>query len=156
MRTTVLSVMLLLLIGTLAGAMMVKVEIPELVANSTNIITGKVLSVTSYYTPDHKSIYTVIDIAVQSEIAGSTNSSEIAIRQAGGIMPDLGLAIEDMPVFNTGEAVILFLAPNGDGTFKVGDMRQGKYTIANDTIVENGEPVSQFMAEISSASLGVR
>ncbi len=156
MKVMVLSAALLLLIGTLASAIMVKVEMPELVANSTNIIAGKVLSVTSHYTPDHKSIYTVIDIAVQSELAGSTNASEIAIRQAGGVMPDLGLAISDMPVFAAGEDVILFLAKNGDGTYGVSDMRQGKYTIAGDTIVENGEPVSQFFAEISSALAEVR
>ena len=156
MRITVLSVLMLLLAGTIAGAIMVKVEVPELVANSTNIITGKVLSVTSHYTANHKSIYTVIDIAVQSELEGSTNASEIAIRQPGGVMPDLGLAIEDMPVFAAGEDVILFLAKNGDGTYGVSDMHQGKYTIANDTILENGEPVSQFIAEISSALAEVR
>jgi hypothetical protein len=156
MRIGVLAIVMLLLAGTLAGAVMVKMEMPELVANASNIITGRVLSVTSHYTADHKSIYTVIDIAVQSELAGSTNASEIAIRQPGGVMPDLGLAIEDMPVFQAGEDVILFLASNGDGTYKVGDMHQGKYTIANDTIVENGEPVSQFIAEISSALAEVR
>ena len=100
MRIMVLSAAMMILATTMAGAVMVKVETPELVASSTNIITGKVLAVTSHYTPNHKSIYTVIDIAVQSELAGRTNSSEIVIRQNGGVMPDLGLAIEDMPVFN--------------------------------------------------------
>lgn len=156
MRIAVLSVLMLLLAGTIAGAVMVKVETPELVAISTNIVTGKVLAVTSHYTQNHKSVYTTIDIAVGSEMAGSTNSSEIVIKQNGGVMPDLGLAIEDMPVFHQGEDVILFLAKNDDGNYGVADMHQGKYTIANDTIMENGEPVSQFMAEISSALAEVR
>jgi len=156
MRIMVLSAAILILATTIAGAVMVKVDTPELVASSTNIVTGKVLAVTSHYTPNHKSIYTTIDIAVQSELAGSTNSSEITIRQNGGVMPDLGLAIEDMPVFSVGEDVLLFLAKNGDGIYGVAEMHQGKYTVANDTIMENGEPVSQFMAEISSAIAEVR
>jgi hypothetical protein len=156
MKIMVLSAVMLILATTLAGAIMVKVETPELVASATNIVTGKVLAVTSHYTPNHKSVYTTIDIAVGSELAGSTNASEIVIRQNGGVMPDLGLAIEDMPVFQAGEDVILFLAKNGDGTYGVAQMHQGKYTIANDTVVENGEPVSQFMAEISSALAEVR
>jgi len=147
---------MLVLATTMAGALMVKVETPELVASSTNIVTGKVLAVTSHYTANHKSVYTTIDIAVQSELAGSTNSSEIVIRQAGGVMPDLGIAIEDTPVFHQGEDVVLFLTGNGDGTYRVADMRQGKYTIANDAIMENGEPVSQFMAEISAAIAEVK
>jgi len=142
---------ILLLTFITAPAIMVKLDTSQLTANASHIITGKVLSVESHYTQDRQSIYTEVIVAVGNQLKGNTNSPELTIRFPGGEMEDMGLWIEDSPVFHYGEDVILFLVRNDDGSYKVWDMHQGKYTVANDIVVENGLAVGEFLNDIQSA-----
>ncbi len=151
MKISLLIILILLLTNITAPAIMVELHIPQLTANASHIITGKVLSVESYYTADGLSIYTEVIVAVGNQLKGDAQNPEVTIRFPGGEVQDKGLWIEDSPVFRFGENVILFLLPNGDGSYRVGDMHQGKFTVANDVVMENGLAVGEFLNQIQSA-----
>lgn len=141
---------LLLSVFTMANAIMVKMETAELTDNADYILTGKIVGVESHWTADHKSIVTDVRVMVGSPIKGNVNSSEITVRQPGGTTADLGLWLEDSPVFRSGEEVILFLIQQSDGTYLVKDQVQGKYTVVGDTVVEKEMPMAQFLNEITA------
>ena len=151
MKKSLFIILILLLTSITAPAIMVKLDTPQLTANASHIITGKVLSVESYYTADGLSIYTEVIVAVGNQLKGDAQNPEVTIRFPGGVVQDKGLWVEDSPVFRFGENVILFLLPNHDGSYRVGDMHQGKFTVANDVVMENGLAVGEFLNQIQSA-----
>jgi hypothetical protein len=144
-------ILILLLTSITAPAIMDKLNTLQLSANASHIITGQVLSVESHYTADGTSIYTEVLVAVGNQLKGDVRNPEVTIRFPGGEVHDMGLWIEDSPDFRFGENVILFLLPNDDGSYRVGDMHQGKFTVANDVVMENGLAVGEFLNQIQSA-----
>lgn len=94
------------------------------------ILTGQVLEVRSGWDPNVDTIYTYVTVHVDEVLKGAIGSNRITIKQLGGVVDELGLAIADQPTFAAGEEVLLFLEVRPrDGTLYTSALWQGKWLI---------------------------
>ncbi len=137
-------------------ALMRKIPIPELRERAHWIVIGRVGDVTSVWNPDRTMIYSRARISVQDWIKGTKPRHELVVRTEGGRVGRITCYVSDEPCFATGERVLLFLEPDPDspGTQKVIGLFQGKYTIKDERIVENGLALSDFMTRIRFGGKG--
>jgi len=133
---TLLSAFLCLLVS--AGTAMV-IEIPagELDNLSTLVVTGTVTGLSSRWSDDQSGIYTDVTLAVEQVEKGLADNS-IVVRVPGGEVGDVGLAVEDVPVFSVGDRVRLHLAPAPGGGYSLVSFRQGAQP------VEDGKPLAYY------------
>jgi len=131
-------------------AIMTKASMADLAAGSTGIVQGKVTSVTSQWDTEGKTIFTYVTVAVNRWLKG-TGAKAVTIRIPGGEVGDVGLWVEDTPVFREGQDVITFLEPSGEeSVMKVKAMFQGKFTVENGKVIEAGLPIGDFVRMVSS------
>ncbi len=137
----------LVLSGTSRGIMR-KVEIPEMVQRAGTIVHGTVLS-NECKMADDGTIYTYTTITVVEELTGSSSQGTITIRNMGGEIDAKGLRVSDVPTFEPGEEVFLFIEPEPrvEETELVG-WEQGKFTARDGIIERTGQSVEDFRAEI--------
>jgi hypothetical protein len=87
--------------------------------------------------------YVVIDI--DNAFYNHITDGYTIIRHEGGEIEDIGLWVSDQPVFNVGEEVIVFVQEDLDtGYMSVAGLFQGKFTVENGIVVENGLTVRDF------------
>jgi hypothetical protein len=106
-----------------------KMELPQLVTASDNIVQGHVQSVESRY--EGRRIYTFVSVAVDDPIKGAKRSA-VVLRQLGGTVGFKTTWIAGMPQFKAGDQVVVFAHDRHDGTFDIVGLNQGKYDIVND------------------------
>jgi hypothetical protein len=111
-----------------------KIELPQLVSVSDNIVQGRVESVEARY--EGKMVYTYVSVAVDDPLKGDRRRT-VLVRQIGGAIGAKTVWIAGMPQFKVGAQVIVFLKDRHDGTFDVIGLNQGKYDIVNDYAVSN-------------------
>jgi hypothetical protein len=111
-----------------------RMELPQLVAASDNIVQGRVESMESRYEANR--IYTYVSITVDDPIKGAPRKA-VLVRQLGGTVGAKRTWIPGMPQFTSGSQVIVFLRDRHDGTFDVAGLNQGKYDIDKDFAVAN-------------------
>jgi hypothetical protein len=95
-----------------ASAIMMPVTPEQLTARSELIVTGTVVSLNSYWS--NSLIYTDVVVAPDRFMKGSSDAN-VTVRVPGGEVGNQGLAVEDMPVFSTGQKVTLYLTRANDG-----------------------------------------
>jgi hypothetical protein len=140
MRNRSLAVLILLLAFGAAGslnAMMVQLSPTDLSAQAQVIATGTVTGVTSQWDDSHSTIYSDVTVSVERVDKGDAANRTLTVRVPGGEVGDVGLAVEDMPKFMTGQKVTLNLIRSTDrAVFTLVGGGQGT-TIA-------GKPPTQF------------
>lgn len=140
----------LLLAGN-ALAITIKMSVEELTNEATTIIRGTVLDLRSHWNKERTHIVTDVTISAQEYIKGY-EGGEIIIQVPGGTVGELGEWVEDVPTFEKGQEVILFLGDNE--YFRAVGWHQGKFTVEKDTVLEIGLPVDTFMAGIRQTITG--
>ena len=95
---------------------------------SDTIIIGHVTSKDSYW--DNKKIYTSIILEVDQFVKNNNGetSSSIELKIPGGKVGDIGLEVDQAPIFKIGEKVMLFLKKTNDSYFPFG-FNYGVYQI---------------------------
>jgi hypothetical protein len=80
-----------------------------------------------------------------------TGPKAITIRTPGGEVGDIGLWVEDVPVFFKDQEVIAFVKPIPEESFmQVHGQYQGKFTVENGKVVESGLPIADFVNMVRS------
>lgn len=134
---------------TTSSALMIKLDLEEIIAHSTLVIRGTVENISYAWNEDQTAIFTYVTLSIQEPIKGSPPPEAITIRYMGGAIGGLRLEIEDTPVFNLGEDVITFLDQKTEpGVIKICGAFQGKYTIESGVVKENNLPVEHFINTI--------
>ena len=122
-----------LIITTLAVApsyAQIRLSDPHMAANSEVIVTGTVVDVRSAWDSEVDTIYTYITLQVDEVIKGRLIGSRIVIKELGGVVGNLGLAVGDSAVYSPGEEVMTFLARRPrDDTWQTNGDWQGKWSI---------------------------
>ena len=134
-RQTSLGVLLgiLLLLPTPCSATSVaKVEMRQLVEQSSSIVHGTVASTRSHWNDDHTLIVTDVHVRVTAALKGQPGN-EIVVTQPGGVVGKLQVEIPGASPFRTGEETILFVAPGSGGRLYVTGLSQGRLEIVMDT-----------------------
>jgi hypothetical protein len=115
----------------------VRMDLQALVQESDSIVQGRIERVDAQWDDQKKTIFTYIFIRVHDPLKGEFRPN-VLIRQLGGKVGDMNLSIIGMPVFRSGEEVIVFLKSNPtEATYHVVGLTQGKYEVKTDFAVAN-------------------
>jgi hypothetical protein len=151
MRRMLLCVTLAVLAAS-AGAIMVPQTTADLVGHATLVVTGTVESV-NYTPPDGRMIIsTEARVRIDETVVGASAEDVVTVRALGGRYGDTALVVEDQPVFEEGEEVVLFLAPDAKGGYHCPDATQGKKTIISGTVLPDGVTLDSFLAAVAAAA----
>jgi hypothetical protein len=107
-----------------AFAAMVEMSPADLAAGSDLIVTGTVTGVASRWNSDQSAIYTDVTLSASIFEKGSADRV-IVVRVPGGEVGDVGMAVEDYPVLQSGDNVRLHLTLGADGVFLLVGGMQG-------------------------------
>jgi hypothetical protein len=92
----------------------------HLAATSSAIVTGRVADITSGRDLDTGAAHRYVTIAVDATVKGRIGEREIVLKQA---------SVDNQATFAVGEAVLLFLTTNADGTLSTAGLWQGKWVL---------------------------
>jgi len=127
-----------------------KLTLEELTARADLIVLGTVTDLTSQWTTDHKSIYTLATLLVEELIKGESSEGEIVIMIPGGTAEGVTQSMENAASFRVSERAVVFLEQGGDTTFSVVGGFQGKYTIEDDKIAGSDTSLVEFISRIKT------
>lgn len=102
----------------------------ELVAQSDAIVQGRVLKVSSFWSPSGRLIVSEAMIEVEETIAGRA-PSVVVLRTAGGTVGGYTVEAHGFPKFAVNDRLVLFVQGAGD-LAKVTGYQQGQYRIVRD------------------------
>lgn len=132
---TLAALALLALTPPAIASTVLQLDMQSLVANSDQIVIGRVANLESYLEKDGR-VYTAITIDVDESLKGQPDK-QLVIRQIGGRTDDLATIVPGMPDFKPQEEVVLFLelhqAKKQQPDLKIPvitGMSQGKFTVA--------------------------
>jgi len=135
-----------------AAAAMVEQTTAQLAANSSDIISGEVLSKQSRWNESETFIFTDVSIRVNELLKGTLAvSSTITVMVPGGEVGEVGLGVEHAAQFEVGQKVIVFLSPIEGSVYGVTSWEQGKYTLKDSQVQEKRMSISSFKDEIRKA-----
>ncbi len=135
----------------LAATTVKKMDLPELVKTSENIVQGRVEQVYAQWDAEKRLAFTYVSITVDDPMKGERRRT-VLIRQIGGKIGSLHVSVAGSPIFQKGEEVIVFLKGQSDGTFQVVGLNQGKYEIVDRTAVSNISGVTLVDADTGQIS----
>jgi hypothetical protein len=156
MKRGTLSIIFLIFVLFLGGIQalgsVIKMSIKELTTKSDLIVIGKVTDATSKWATDRSNIYTYVTINVEEFIKGSHLTNEILIQVLGGAVEGENIAaiVTDMPSFQKGERVVLFLErSHSPEYFLVLTGQYGKFKVTpNNQIQGRSTSLESFRQEI--------
>jgi len=159
-KRAVRCVIVLLIMGLVTGkaqALIIEYSLPELVQASDLIVRGQVIKTECHWgspsgAPDGRIIVTDVTMIAEELFKGTLDTVAFTVRTDGGVIDTIGLWVEDQPRFRVGQEAIVFLgAEADDGVRRVTNLFNGKYTIADEVIRENGLLVSRFEDSVRQA-----
>lgn len=114
------------------GSIIPRMSLEEMVSESDSIVDGVVESVESRW--EDRMIFSYITIRIDDSMKGPRSRTAV-VRQVGGRIGNRMLDVPGMPVFDTGDRVVVFLGDTRNGTYHVVGMAQGRYRVQNDRAV---------------------
>ena len=142
--------MLFAVVGT-ASADVEEMSLADLIGKASTILQGKVSKVEPHWDKDQTMIYTSVSVSVGNYLKGGTEAREVTIEVPGGTVGEITLGVSDIPVFEEGQEVILFLR---EEYFQIVGWFQGKLTVVDDMVLEMGVPVDQFTGYVKAVMEG--
>ena len=144
----------------------------EMTADSDSVITGEVEDVSSSWGGrDQGQIITRAAVRVKEVVRGAATSDRVYVEHLGGTVGNITMKVSDMPSFQKGQDVVLFLkrtkgrpggeaygvVGNAQGKYDVGAdgrARKGGFTIAGpppaEEVMDNDLPVSDLVEKIKA------
>jgi hypothetical protein len=105
----VLMVLVALLAPALArAATVLHLELPDAVAQATQVVHGDVLDADTHWSDDGLRIYTDLTVGVRRTLKGAA-SEAVRVRTLGGIVGGIGQTYPGAPQLRVGEEVVLLL-----------------------------------------------
>lgn len=144
---TVLVVILSSLFTTEATTLL-KMDLNELISRADLIVIGKAGTYSSQ--SDNGEIFTYTTFTVEQVIKGDVATKEVAVKTPGGEKDGIVMEVPGAPQLTAGGAYVLFLYSNTDKYMSNIVGWQGKYTVDNDIVQENGKSVTEFVNEITT------
>ncbi len=150
--------LLLALTASQAAAAVVYRSVGDLTAEAQQIIIGDVTAVTSFWDASHELIKTHVIVSVDQYLVGTGTGTEV-LEMDGGTVGDEGLRVSTLPVFETGDRVLLFLRSSVSsriGSFQAAYLTDGKQVarmrpLCGRLIDSSVQPLSDVVQEIRGA-----
>lgn len=108
-RAALVVLLLFWLFITPAFTMMIKLPLQRLTQAADVIILGDVEDIRCEWSLNKEIILTVTTLKIKEVWKGNVRYSRVFIQTPGGKIGDLGLRVSDVPVFQKGEEVLVFL-----------------------------------------------
>ncbi len=137
---------LVLMLGFHAAALhawatvIVPVSDEALAEQAVAIVVGRVMGIESQWDDQKRHIFTHVTLRIEECLKGSLPIGEFTIKQPGGSIGELHSRLHGTAEFALGERALLFLRRNPDGSLRVAQLYQGKYTVERDA--QSGEEVA--------------
>ncbi len=131
------------------GTVLVPKDLEDLVTESSDIVLGNVIAMSNDWNKERTRIYTTIVLEVERGIKGDFETGEkIRFQTIGGTVGEVSLRVPASPAFNIDERAVVFFGGEANINTPVTGWEQGKYTVENDVILENGRYLDDFIGEI--------
>jgi len=123
----------------------------DLTAASSVVVHGRVVSLDSRWDEGHRTIHTAVEVEPIDYLKGDASAETIVFEMPGGTVGEIRLVVSDLPSFEVGEEVILFLK---DDYFRVVGFFQGKFKVNKGVVVEEGMSVEELRRKVAGAAMG--
>ena len=100
----------------------------DLVAESSAVVRGTVVSVESFWNAEHTMIFTEVVVEVEKTVVGEAPRF-VTLRVAGGTVDDYTVQAHGFPAFRPGERSLVFLGDGAEEAFRVTGYQLGHYRI---------------------------
>jgi hypothetical protein len=151
-RVWTLLLVLIPLVPMLSNAQTREVTVPELVRSADLVVRGTVIQSECRWADFNfgRIIVTDVTLRVTMLLKGTSDDSTVVAEVFGGVVDDVGLAVDNVPGFRVGEDAVVFLS-SADDLHRRRVVRGpcGKYTVDGLRIAETGQPVSDFLAQVA-------
>lgn len=128
-----------------ANAAVPAMNLADLTDASEAVVYGRVLSLVPHWDDAHETIFTTVTVQPLGYMKGDLGFDKIEFEMPGGVVGDVGLAVSDVPEFEVGEEVVLFLR---EEFFRVVGWYQGKYKVEDGIVLGTDMTVERFGAQI--------
>jgi hypothetical protein len=133
------------------GTVLVQKDLEDLVYESTDIIVGTVVKADAAWNSDETRIYTHVVLNVETAVKGDFESGEkVRFKTIGGTVEEIRLEVPSSPQFNVDEKVCVFFGGDANYNTPITGWEQGKYTVENGIILENGRYLDDVIDEINA------
>jgi hypothetical protein len=114
---------------SLWASTVLKLDLESLVANSDQIVEGKVTQVNSKV--ENGKVFTYTEVQVEEGMKGAQTGETVTIKQLGGRTEELATWVPGVPHFQSGERIIVFLEKSTPKELPVvTGMSQGKFQVS--------------------------
>ncbi len=135
-----------------AQAIVPQMTTVELADASQSIVHGRVISLVPHWNEERTTILTRVTVDPIQYMKGEPDGGQVVFEMPGGVVGELGLAVSDVPHFEVGEEVVLFLRSE---YFRVVGWWQGKLSVKDGVVLGKDMTLDQFRAHIAELT-GVR
>lgn len=129
-----------------ANAIVPHMTTVELADASKSIVHGRVISLVPHWNDERTTILTRVTVDPIQYMKGEPGGEPIVFEMPGGVVGELGLDVSDVPHFEVGEEVVLFLRSE---YFRVVGWWQGKLSVKGGVVLEKDMTLDQFRAHIA-------
>ena len=137
--------------GAANGTVLIPKDLRDLVIESSDVVLGKVVDMSVGWNKEETRIYTTIVLKVESGIKGDFAPEEkVQFQTIGGKVGEVSLSVPASPQFNVGEKVVVFFGGEPNVNTPVTGWEQGKFTVENDIVLENGLYLDDFIGNIEA------
>jgi len=145
---TVLTI-ILMLCSNAGATTLLKMSLDEITNNANEIVLGTVQGSSYQWDLDNSQIYTYSKINVEKVIKGNAETKEITVKTPGGEIDKVIMEVPGSPELKQGQKCIVFLY-NADPRYlsNLVGFTQGKFTVVDNVVQENGKTVEEFINEI--------
>lgn len=132
---------------------LIALSLDQLADRADTILIGTVTGKESRRDAQGGNIYTLVTLKTEQQIKGQPAPETVSIRVQGGELDGISQKVEDSPLFQQGEKVIVFLTAGDGGTMTVVGGLQGKGVIENGTVTSVVQTLSGLQVERVSAMI---
>lgn len=129
---------------------MIEFDTGDLTIQADLILQGTVTSTWTEFGENGRYIYTFGMVDVDRVIKGNVQSDAFIIKRPGGSIGEVTMEVPAAADFETGDEVILFLLDDSSYESNILGWEQGRFTIEDGIVEQNGKRVSDFIAEVES------
>jgi hypothetical protein len=142
-----------LTLAHVADAKMYYISTPDMVAKANEVMTGKIVSLESYWSDTKpRMIFTAVTVEVGEKVKGTANKgATVIVKIPGGRVGDVASPASETPTFKKGDEVLVFLQASSTGGYKMLSGSRGKFEIKTDA--NTGE--KRVMASTPEAKAGL-
>lgn len=138
------------------GTVMYYLEVEDLARLSSDIFRGRVLSTRTYWNDERTRIYTAVRVQVDDGYKGRAGRGQtVTVTQLGGEIGGIRMDYAGRPVFEAGDAVLLFTVRGRRDDYIVTGLKQGRMSIEGEHAVREFSGIRLIGRQVPSGTVRI-